>query len=217
MNKIILTTFALFTFGLPITAQQPDFQTVKTEKGMMVLNNNKVQPFSFLVPGSDPNGKQDVDGSLVISTNLGVAVVYFVKTNDFLDKKKTYTEAEKLAAHRDWDIARQEKAWKAKLKDLEKGESFVKVFNLTNNLFPTKLVPTVNWLYTEPKPGNTDRTLYQTVLIGDVVIMLGAVFPTTIKTEEVRTFFNQTLESISILPPQIIVKTKAVRKSIKRK
>ena len=69
MKVIIVALFTCSVLSFAVAAQVvPDFSTVKTEKGMMVLNNNKVQPFSFLVPGSDPNGKQDVDGSLVIST-----------------------------------------------------------------------------------------------------------------------------------------------------
>ncbi len=221
MKILILAIAILLGLTLPSAAQNaPDFTTVKTEKGMMVLNNSKAQAFSFLVPGKNPSGQQDDDGSLVISTDTGVAVIYFVKTSTFLDKKKTYTEAETLAAHRDWDIAAQEKAWKAKLIDLQKGESFVKVANLTNNLFPTKLLPTISWIYTTPKPNNTDRTLYQTVVLGDTVLMLAAVFPTDIKPEEVRTFFTQTLESISLLPPLTSApktKPKPAKKPIKKK
>ena len=217
MNKLLTSLFTIFVLSVAIIAQTPDFQTIKTAKGMMVLNNSKVQPFSFLVPGDNATGSQNDDGSLIVKTDTGVAYVYFVKTSAFLDNKKAYTEAETLAAHRDWDIAAQEKAWKAKLNGLEKGESFIKVYDLTNKLFPTNLIPTVNWLYTAPKPGNTDRTIYQTVLLGDTLLMLGAVFPANTKPEQVRTFFKQTLESITLLPPQTIVKTKAVRKTIKRK
>ena len=217
MKVLILAIASMLILYLPVTAQQPDFTTVKTEKGMMVLNNSKAQAFSFLVPGKNPSGQQDDDGSLVISTDTGVAVIYFVKTSTFLGKKKTYTEAETLAAHRDWDIAAQEKAWKAKLIDLQKGESFVEVFNLTNKIFPTKLLPTINWIYTTPKPGNTDRTLYQTVVLGDTILMLAAVFPTDIKPEEVRIFFKQTLESLTLLPPQSTTIKKVVKKPLKRK
>lgn len=203
MRTVVTILFACFIFNFTADAQQtPDFSTVKTEKGMMVIHNSKAQPFSFLVPGKDPNGRQNDDGSLLIGTGSGAIFVYFVKTSNFLDKKKIYTEAETLAAHRDSDIATQEKAWKTKLKDLEKGESFVKVFNLTNNLSPTKLAPTVNWIFTVPKPGNTDRTLHQTVLLGDTVLMLGAVFPTSVNPGEVRAFFTKILESITLLLPQ---------------
>ena len=220
MKFVSLAIVTVLILGLSVEGQRtPDFSTVKTDKGMMVLNNSKAQAFSFLVPGKSPSGQQNDDGSLVVSTDTGVAVIYFVKTSIFLDKKKSYTEAETLAAHREWDIAAQEKAWKAKLIDLQKGESFVKVANLTNKLFPTKLLPTITWIYTTPKPNNTDRTLYQTVVLGDTVLMLAAVFPTDIKPEEVRTFFKQTLESITLLPtqkPTAKPKPKPVKMTVKK-
>ncbi len=213
MKLFFLAIVMVLCFSLTGVAQQTaDFSTVKTEKGMMVLNNNKTQPFSFLVPGKDPNGRQNDDGSLVISTDSGAVVVYFVKTATFLDKKKAYTEAETLDAHRDWDIEAQEMAWKSKLISLEKGAGFVKVFNLTNKLFPTKLLPTVNWIYSAPKPGNTDRTLYQTVVLDDTILMLAAVFPTSVPPEEVRAFFTKTLESLTLLPTP---KPKPIKKTVK--
>lgn len=217
--KLIISTLIIcLALSNSVIGQSiPDFSTVKTDKGMMVLNNSKAQAFSFLVPGKNPSGQQNADGSLMISTDTGVAVIYFVKTSTFLDKKKTYTEAETLAAHRDQDIASQETAWKAKLVALEKGETFVKVANLTNKLFPTKLLPTISWIYTAPKPNNTDRTLYQTVVLGDTILMLAAVFPTDIKPEEVRTFFTQTLESLTLLPPQkVTAKSKPSKRPLKK-
>ena len=199
----MLAAVILFVFTVAATAQQtPDFSTVKTEKGMMVLNNNQVQPFSFLVAGKNPNARQNDDGSLQIATDSGSLIVYFIKTSAFLDKKKSYNEAETLAAHRVWDVAAQENAWQAKLKNLDKGENFVKIFNLTNSLFPTKTISTVYWSYNAPRLDNLNRTLYQTVLIGDLILMLGTVFDQSVKPEEVRTFFTQTLESLTILPAQ---------------
>jgi hypothetical protein len=128
--------------------------------------------------------------------------VYFVSGRDFVDQAKPRTDAEKLIIHREKDISMQEQAWKAKLKDLKKTESFVKFHDLANKNFPTKVAPTVSWLYTAPKPDNTDRTLYQTVLIGDTVVMLGTVFEKTIEPGEVRSFFSRILESVTLLPPQ---------------
>jgi|GEM_PF-6377540 len=221
MKTTIAILIVSFILSVTIAAQQtPDFSTVKSEKGMMVLNNNKVQPFSFLVSGKNPTGRQNDDGSLLVGTDSGVIVVYFVRSVDFLAKKKTDTAVETLIVHRDHDISTQEKAWKAKLNDLEKGESFVKMHDLSNKLFPTKLAPTLYWLYTAPKPDNTDRTLYQTVLLGDQVLMLGAVFEKITKADEVRSFLTQTLESITLLPIQKqttpagkkIVKPKALKR-----
>ncbi len=217
MKNLLFIIFASLILSVTVTAQQiPDVSTVKTEKGMMVLNNNKVQPYSFLVPGGDPQGKQNSDGSLVIATESGVITVYFGNRSVFLDKKKTYTEAETLIAHRDQDISTQEKAWKAKLQDLEKGESFVRIFGLTNNLFPNRLLSTATWIYTAPTSDNTDRTIYQTVLIGDQILMLGAVFEQTTKSEEVRSFLTKSLESITLLPPQKPAASPA-KKLVKRK
>ena len=220
MQSAILILTVLLFCDAAITAQQPDFSTVKTDKGMMVLNSLRAQPFSFLVPGKNPAGTQNKDGSLTITTDAGIVVVYFIKTTDILDKKKSYTDVETLAAHRDLDIATQESAWKAKLIGLEKGEGFITVSNLTNRLFPTKLIPSVNWLYSAPKPGNTNRSFYQTVVLGDTVLMLGAVVPGAVNLSEVRSFFDQILGSITLLPPQQTVtaaRPKPAKRPIKKK
>ncbi len=203
MRHFILTILALFVLILAVSAQRtPDFQTVKTEKGMAVFNYNQAQAFSFLVAGNNPEGKQNDDGSLLIKTDSGALYVYFAKTSDFLDKKKTYNELETLNAHRDQDILTQEKALQVKFDVDVKSESFIKVFNLTNNVFPTKLINTVYWSYKTPNSDNPGRALYQTVLIGDLILMLGTVFDQSVKTAEVQDFFKQTLESITLLPPQ---------------
>lgn len=202
MNKLLITLFTTLFLSLNIFAQTPDFQTVKTEKGMMVLNNNKVQPFSFLVAGNNPNGKQNDDGSLFIQTDSGGLYVHFIKTKDFLGTKKLTDELEILKAHRDWDVANEEKAWKAKLNLEVNSANFIKVFNLQNNLFPTKMISTVYWAFPAPNPENPNRSLYQTVLLGDTVLMIRTGFDKSVNIEEVRDFFKKTLESISLLPPQ---------------
>ena len=220
MKKLLLILTTLFIFSLPIAAQIPDFQTVKTEKGMMILNNGKVQPFSFLVAGSNPNGEQNDDGSLFIKTDSGGLYVHFIKTKDFLGTKNLTDELEILKAQRDWDVANEEKGWKTKLNVDVNSNTFIKVFNLQNNLFPTKLISSVYWSFPAPNPENPNRSLYQTVLLSDVVLMIRTNFDKSVKIEEVRAFFKETLESITLLPPQkqpVTPKKKPLKSKIKKK
>ncbi len=202
MRTLTIIFIAIFAFSWSITAQTPHFQTVKTEKGMMILNNNKVQAFSFLVVGNNPKGEQKNDGSLFIQTDNGGLFVHFIKTKEFLGTKNITDELEILKTHREWDVANEEKAWKAKLNVDIDGFTFVKIFNLQNNLFPTKTISSVYWSFPAPNPENPNRSLYQTVSLGDVVLMIRTNFDKSVKIEEVRAFFKQTLESITLLPPQ---------------
>lgn len=220
MKKLLLILTTIFFISLPIVAQTPDFQTVKTEKGMMILNNSKVQPFSFLVAGQNPNGKQNDDGSLFIKTDSGALFVHFVKTKDVPVTEKMTDELRILKAHRDWDVANEEKAWKAKLNVDVNGITFIQVFNLQNKLLPTKTISTVYWGFPAPNPENPNRSFYQTVLLGDVVLMIRTNFDKSIQKEEIRAFFKQTLESITLLPLQkqaITPKKKPVKKKVKTK
>ena len=176
MKTILLTIIATIILSISVFGQTPDFQTVKTEKGMMILNNSKVQPFSFLVAGQNPNGKQNDDGSLFIKTDSGALFVHFVKTKDVPVTEKIIDELRILKAHRDWDVANEEKAWKAKLNVDVDSVTFIKVFNLQNNLFPAKMISSVYWGFSAPNPENPSRSLYQTVLLGDVVLMIQTGF-----------------------------------------
>jgi hypothetical protein len=195
-------------------AQTPDFQTVKTEKGMMVLNNNKAQPFSFLVAGNNPQGEQNNDGSLSIRTDSNGVTVHFIKTADFLETKKTYSVDETLKAHKAWDIATQENAGKEKLPILAEGFDFISIFDLTNNLFPNKTINSYYWSYTVAESQN--RVFYQTVLLGDLVLMLGTGFDESVKTEDIRLVFREIFKTITLLPQQkAVAKPKKIK--VKRK
>jgi len=182
-----------------------DFQTVATEDGMIVVDNNKAQRFSFLVAGKNPQrGAFEGESFLVSTDNAALSeslLIFFAKNSSFLDKTKTYTEAEILTAHRDKSIAGLEKAYGSMPVVDEKTMGFVKVLNPANKTFPTKLISTFTWSYLSPVPGNTDRAIFQTVAIGDGVLTLGTVFKNSIKPETVRAFFTQTLESLALLPP----------------
>jgi hypothetical protein len=214
MKHLTIILTAIFIFALPIFAQdqQPDFQTVKTAKGMMVMNNNRAQSFAFLVAGSNPEGKQNQDGSLLIQTDTGAVIVYFVKTSTFLDPKKITKPNEILYAHREQDIANQETLSKTKLNVDVQGFAMVKVFKMTDGIQKNQNIPSYYWSYTSSN--STNRAYYQTVLMGDQVLMLGTVFDSSVKTEEVRDFFTRTLESLTLLPPQ---KAKAAPKKTSSK
>lgn len=224
MKKLLLIITSLFVFGLPMAAQiPPDFQMVETEDGMIVVNNNKSQRFSFLVAGANPAGEQSDDGSVSIITDSPVLaealLVFCVKKSDFLNNKKTFNEVETLAAYRDLNVAKLERIFKAKVDVDVDVKSFASVSDLTNNMFPTKLIPTFYWSYIAPTPQNTARTLFQTVVIGDRVLVVGNSFPESIKLEQVKAFFKQTFESIALLPAkqQTVTPKKKVTRSKSRK
>ena len=188
---------------------------IKTEKGMAVFYLKQPQAFSLLVAGKDPTGSQNKDGSLLIQTDTNGVTVNFIKTAEFLDKKKSYTENETLQAYKLWDIANKEAAWKTKLASISDGVGFVKVFNLTNNVFPTKLVGSAYWGYTIDE--TAVRSFYQAVLLGDVVLEIGTTFTESVKVEEVRASIKTILESITLLPPQKITpKKKPAKRTIKK-
>lgn len=205
MKKLLFIITSLFIFSLPIAAQTtPDFQMVATEDGMVVVNNNKSQRFSFLVAGANPRGQQGDNGSIQIMTDSPVlteALLFFcVKKSDFLDNKKTYNDVETLTAFRELNGANLEKIFKAKVDIDVDVKSFVTVSDLTNNMFPTKLLSTFFWSYVAPTPQNTDRSLFQAVVIGDQVFVIVSAFPESIKPEQVKAIFKKTLESIAFLP-----------------
>ncbi|HRH44360.1 MAG TPA: hypothetical protein PKY82_22185 [Pyrinomonadaceae bacterium] len=199
-----LITLNIFLSSILFAQNQPtpDFQTVKTEKGMMVLNNNQKQPFAFLVAGKNPEGSQRPDGSLLIQTDSAGLLIYFVKTSSFLEGNKQNTESEVLTAYRDWDISAQEKGWKTKLIVDDKGTESLKIFNHRSSIETLQNISSVYWSYLAPGSENPNRSFNQTVMIGDLVLLVGTVFESSVKTEEVRQFFKQTLESITLLPIQ---------------
>ncbi len=218
MNKILLLFFVLCVLALTSAAQvTPDFQTVKTAKGLLVLNNNAAQPFTLLVPGGNPTASQNNDGSLQISTDFNGLVVYFVKTKEFLGTKKITDESEILKAHRDWDIAAQETLWKAKL-NVAAGElSLLTIYNPPNNPIPGKNIATLYWSYPSPNATNTNQTYFQTVLVGDLVLMIGTGFDDTVKVEQIRDIFKTVFETLTLLPVQKNIPAKKVIKPKKKK
>jgi len=197
---VLIVAILLASFTIFAQEKQPDFQTVKTEKGMMVLNNNKAQPFAFLVAGNNPEGKQNQDGSLFVQTDRQGLNVYFIKTADFLDGRPTKSESETLYNHREWDVAAQEKAWGKKL-EVKMGLDMVKIHDLRLGNLPTKIIPTFNWTFPNPQNANISG-YYQTVVMGDLVVMLGTSFDSSVNIEEVKKSFTETFESFSLLPPQ---------------
>lgn len=207
MKNLLLLITILLAFGQPVCAQekQTAFQTVKSAKGLMVFYRNPPQAFAFLVSQGNLNGEPE-GNNVQIMTDSGALseplVVYFFKKADFLDKKKMYDDVEVLSAYRERNIATLEKVFKAKVNLDVDSKGFVKVYNLTDNIFPTKLLPTFYWSYVAPTPKNTDRTIFQAVVVGDLVLVLATVFNESIKLERVREFFTQTLESLTLLPPQ---------------
>lgn len=222
MKKILLVLTTLFIFSLPILAQTPDFQTIKTDKGLMVLNRNPTQAFSFLVAGSNPKDSQNADGSLSVATDNGGFELYFVKAKDFLGTKKLTDEVEILKAHQDWDIAKEENAWTTKLNvatkfEVEKFANFVTVKNLQNQLFPSKIISTLYWSYNPPN--TTSKFFNQTVLMGDVIVMFSAGYEKGFNVEIIKSFFKETLQSITLLPPQkqaVTPKKKVTKGKVKK-
>ncbi len=222
MKKLLFFVTSLFVFCLPIFAQTPDFQTVKTEKGLMVLNRNPTQSFSFLVAGNNPKDEQNADGSLSVATDNGGFELYFVKTNDLLGTKKLTNETEILEAHRDWDIANQENAWTKKLNvatklEVEKFVNFVTIKNLQNQLFSNKTISTFYWSYAPPN--SSSKFFNQTVLMGDVIVMFSAGYEKGFNVEIIKSFFKETLQSITLLPPQkqaVTPKKKPAKKKVKK-
>jgi hypothetical protein len=194
-------TFLLLSFTIIAQDKQiADFSTVKTEKGMMVINYDRSQSFAFLVAGRNPESKQNEDGSLLIRTENNGVIVYFIKTSTFLDQKKITRRNELLYTHRERDIAAQETALKTKLNVDVQGFAPVKVYNMTDGIQKFKDIPSYYWSY--PSSDSENRAYYQTVLMGNQVLMLGTVFDRSVKMGEVRSFFTQTLESLTLLPPQ---------------
>lgn len=191
---ILLTLAVVFS----ATAQTPDTQTVQSADGVILIRNDKIQRFSLFVAGKNSSVRQTADGSISIDTDEGGLYAYFVKTTEFLDAKNPIDRAKILEAHRDRNLETEEKAQQTEL-DATKGADFIAVKDVTNPLFPEKVVPSLYWHFSPP--GSDAAVLYQTVLLGDTVLMLRTVFPKTVKTEEVRAYFKKVLESVALLPP----------------
>ncbi len=220
MNKLLITLLTILVLSLTILTQTPDFQMVKTPDGMIIVNNNKSQRFSFLVAGKNPKGELSDDGSLLVVTDepaLAEALLIFcVSKSDFPDNVKISDELEMLSVYRQFNVLKLEQIYQAKVNVDVESKGFVNISNLTNKLFPTKLIPTFYWSYVAPTPENTLRSLFQTVVIGDRVLVIATVFPESIKLEQVKLFFKETFESIALLPPQKQAVT-PTKKSLKKK
>jgi hypothetical protein len=224
MKTLTIIFIAIFALCLPIAAQStPDFQMVKTEDGMIVVNNNKSQRFSFLVAGANPKGEQSDDGSVMVITDspdLAEAMLIFcVKKSDFPQNSKIADEVEMLTTYRRLNVAKLEQIYQAKVNVDVDMKSFVTVSNLTNKLFPTKLIPTFYWSYIAPTPQNTIRSLFQSVVIGDQVLVIATAFPESIKLEQVKKIFKQTFESIALLSdkqPTVTPKKKITKNKTKK-
>lgn len=206
---ILFTLFTIFS----AFAQTPDFQTVKSADGLIFVNNNKVQRFSFFVAGKNPTERQNEDGSFLLETEDGGVYAYFVKTSEFLDPKKPVDRANILEAQRDRDVEMEEKTQQTKL-NVTKGADFISIKDVTNPLFPEKVVPSIFWHYS---PDGELVVLYQSVLIGETVLMLRIVFPKTIEVEKPRGFLRNILKSVMLLPSAPTTKKQPIRKNARRK
>jgi hypothetical protein len=99
MKNIVIVFLTIILLSAAVSAQEyqtPDFLTVKTAKGMMVVNNNKPKPFAFLIAGKEITAQQMENGSLLFTVDGRVLNVVFVKTSEFLGDKKDADEAEIL-------------------------------------------------------------------------------------------------------------------------
>ena len=54
---------------------------------------------------------------------------------------------------------------------------------------------TYYWSYAEQDVNNPSRSLYQNVVFGDLILILGMVFGNSVKLKEIRSFFKETLQS----------------------
>ena len=116
MKNLLFLMTILLAFGPAVFAQKtPDFQTVKTAKGLMVIYRNQPQAFAFLVPQGYQNAEPDSENSLLIGTDSEVLseglLVYFVKKSKTLDKKKTSDDLETLSDYRAANLATLEKVF----------------------------------------------------------------------------------------------------------
>lgn len=193
LHIVFIAALTLAHLFSAFAQEKPDIQTVKSADGLVLVRNDKVQRFSFFVPGKNPSDKQMEDGSIQIATDDGGLYAYFFKTagENIIDQGKI------LEAHRDRDLAAEERAWQAKL-NAAKGFDLVKIKDLPNPTFPGKLISSLSWSYSPP--GSDGTVLHQSILLGDTVLMLRTVFPPTVKIEEIRAFFKKVFESVALLP-----------------
>lgn len=197
LHIVFIAALTLAHLFSAFAQEKPDIQTVKSADGLVLVRNDKVQRFSFFVPGKNPSDKQMEDGSIQIATDDGGLYAYFFKTAEFLEGENITDQGKILEAHRDRDLAAEEQAWQAKL-NAAKGFDLVKIKDLPNPTFPGKLISSLSWSYSPP--GSDGTVLHQSILLGDTVLMLRTVFPPTVKIEEVRAFFKKVLESVALLP-----------------
>lgn len=205
MNNLTIIFITIFTFILPITAQTPnDFQMSPTKDGMIIVNNNKTQRFSFLVAGANPQWQFGDDGSLGVITQSPSysqpIMISCVPKEDFPDDAKLSDDVEMLSLYRQLNLFKVEQTFQAKVNVDVDGKGFVKISDLTNNLIPSKMISTFYWSFIPPVPENTARSYFQTAVIGDRVLVMMTVFPETVKLEQVQKYFTQTFESIALLP-----------------
>lgn len=202
MKKYLSIITIILLLSLNLAAQvtrEPEISMIKTNKGMAVFSRVPPQPFSFLVAGKNPQSSQNSDGGFRISTDEDGLYFYFVKTSDFLDAKRQYKTSEILTIQRQNDIAAQEKSLKKELHVNTTGEGKVTVDDLRKGLNEKAELETVYWSYQLPVGEN--RVLYQSVVLGDLVLMIGTAFDSSVKVEDIRSIFTRTLESITLLPP----------------
>lgn len=223
--KRIAVTFAMFSilaiFSFETFAQNDPnagYWAIKTEKGMAIFYRNQPQAFSLLIEGKDPTVKENNPKNLTIRTDNIRVEIEFIKTAEFLGQLKLYDDGEVLKAQRYWHIASRERDWKVKLNLFSNAESLIGVNSLVDGFLPNRILTTVCYGYSVE--GVPKRAFFQTVLIGDVVLSVGTLFPESVKIAEAEASIKKILESITLLPPQKIVpkkKTKTKPKVARRK
>jgi hypothetical protein len=194
---VFVSTFA----ALAQTAREfPNFKTMQTGKGLMLMNKSGSQDYAVLIPGGEEAEHQDFDGTLLVKTKNGDFYAYAASLKPFkFSVNKPVREI--LQALKDWQIEGVEDMTGESLKVGMETTGEIPVFDLRNGKNAVVNLDSIMW--TIPfNSADGETRLYQAVVLGDSFLIIRKTFLRTDKPEQAVNSFEEIFQTLTILPPQ---------------
>lgn len=210
---VLATTFA----ALAQAEDFPNFKTMKTGKGLMLMNKSGSQDYAVLIPGGEEAEHQDVDGTLLVKTTNGDFYAYAASLKPFkFAKNKSVSQI--LQAIKDWQIEGLEGMTGDSFKVGMVTTGEISAFDLRKGKNATVKLDSVMW--TIPiNSADGETRLYQAVVLGDSFLIIRKSFFPKDKPEQAVDSFEEIFKTLTLLPPQKTLATskKQPRQPGKRK
>lgn len=184
-------------------AEFPNFKTMKTGKGLMLMNKSGSPDYAVLIPGGEEAEHQDVDGYLLVKTKNGDFYAYAASLKPFkFSVKKPVRQI--LQALKNWEIEGLEGMTGESLKVGMETTGEISVFDLRKGKNAAVKLESIMW--TIPFNSTYGETrLYQAVVLGDSFLVIRKTFFRADQPEQAVNSFEEIFRTLTILPPQKLI------------